>query len=303
LSGRLAEAETDVADARRHLRTSGRAQLALPLAAVSAELSRSTGDLERVRELSEHALSREGAGEPERYKWPVRSLAAHIQADLALAARDAGRDPEAAVDRLSALLAEAERSPIFPPADRGHLALIRSEHARAQRRDQTDAWRDAVAAIRPTNEPFPLAYALLRQSDAASVAGDLQTASTSAREARELARAMGAAPLLEEIDALARRTRLSLDEDAAAVSPASTTVMPVAFERLGLTAREIEVLRLVAEGRSNSEIAEELLISSKTASVHVSNILSKLDVRSRVDAAALAHRRGMLNAAVEQPMD
>ncbi|MGH2895909.1 MAG: helix-turn-helix domain-containing protein, partial [Solirubrobacteraceae bacterium] len=63
-----------------------------------------------------------------------------------------------------------------------------------------------------------------------------------------------------------------------------------------LTAREAEVLRLVADGRSNSQIAETLFISRKTASVHVSNILSKLGVSTRVEAAALAHRRGIADA-------
>jgi len=70
-------------------------------------------------------------------------------------------------------------------------------------------------------------------------------------------------------------------------------------ERLGLTARETEVLRLVADGRSNSQIAEVLFISRKTASVHVSNILAKLGVSTRVEAAALAHRRGLADAPSE----
>ncbi|MFD8221867.1 LuxR C-terminal-related transcriptional regulator, partial [Streptomyces sp. NPDC059697] len=61
-------------------------------------------------------------------------------------------------------------------------------------------------------------------------------------------------------------------------------------EALGLTSRERDVLRLVAAGRSNRQIAEELFISPKTASVHVSNILGKLDVSGRGEAAALAHR-------------
>lgn len=72
-----------------------------------------------------------------------------------------------------------------------------------------------------------------------------------------------------------------------------------ALQRLGvpgrgtgqLTARELDVLRLVADGRSNAQIADELFISPKTASVHVSNILAKLDVRSRGEAAAWLHRR------------
>ena len=303
LTGRHVEAEADVSDARRHLRTSGAAQFALPLAAVSAELARSMGDLERARELTEDALSREDAGEPERYKWPVRSVAARIEAELALAARDEGRTASAEIDRLSDLLAEAERCPIVTFADGGHLALVRAEHARATQHDQADAWRDAVAAVRPMNEPYPLAYALFRHSDAASVAGDLQTANASAREARSLAQPMGAAPLLEEIDALARRTRMSLDHDPAALIPVSPAAEPDPLEQLGLTTREIEVLRLVAEGRSNGEIAGELFISPKTASVHVSNILSKLGVRSRVEAAALAHRRGLLTAATAPPVD
>jgi DNA-binding CsgD family transcriptional regulator len=63
--------------------------------------------------------------------------------------------------------------------------------------------------------------------------------------------------------------------------------------RLGLTAREFEVLRLVAAGRSNPEIAAELYISAKTASVHVSNILAKLGVSGRGEAAAAAHRLGL----------
>ena len=69
--------------------------------------------------------------------------------------------------------------------------------------------------------------------------------------------------------------------------------MPVA--PFGLTPRELEVLRLVAAGRSNQQIAGELFISPKTASVHVSNILGKLGVTSRVEAAATAHRLHLLD--------
>ena len=75
-----------------------------------------------------------------------------------------------------------------------------------------------------------------------------------------------------------------------------TDEMPPALAELGLTAREAEVLALVADGLSNSQIAERLFISRKTASVHVSNILGKLGVAGRVEAAALAHRRGLLRA-------
>ncbi len=68
---------------------------------------------------------------------------------------------------------------------------------------------------------------------------------------------------------------------------------PFASPLAGLTAREREVLRLLAAGRSNREIAAELFIAPKTASVHVSNILGKLGAASRTEAAAIAHREGV----------
>jgi DNA-binding NarL/FixJ family response regulator len=60
--------------------------------------------------------------------------------------------------------------------------------------------------------------------------------------------------------------------------------------QLGLTPREVEVLELLAAGRTNRQIGDELYVSEKTASVHVSNILRKLGVTSRVDAGAIAQR-------------
>ena len=114
---------------------------------------------------------------------------------------------------------------------------------------------------------------------------------------------MGAAPLEADVDALIRGARLraavAAGNGTAPSAAAVADAQPGELERLGLTAREGEVLRLVADGRSNSQIAEALFISRKTASVHVSNILSKLGVSTRVEAAALAHRRGIADAAVD----
>ena len=98
---------------------------------------------------------------------------------------------------------------------------------------------------------------------------------------------MEAAPLIDAADALARRARIRLD-DAPEPEPAPREALP-----LGLTPREHEVLLLVAEGRTNREIGELLYMSEKTASVHVSRILAKLDVGGRVEAAAVAHRLGL----------
>ena len=98
-------------------------------------------------------------------------------------------------------------------------------------------------------------------------------------------RGSDAAPLLRELELLAARARL---DPAPLPAPARQTAN--ALTDLGLTLREAEVLALVARGLTNREIAAELVISVKTASVHVSHILRKLDAPNRVEAAAIAHR-------------
>ncbi|MCW2952051.1 MAG: transcriptional regulator, LuxR family, partial [Conexibacter sp.] len=95
---------------------------------------------------------------------------------------------------------------------------------------------------------------------------------------------LGEQPLRTEIEALARRARVALGAQEPPPDPAA---------ELGITAREREVLALLAEGRTNREVAETLVISQKTASVHVSHILAKLDARNRGEAAAIARRLGL----------
>jgi DNA-binding CsgD family transcriptional regulator len=292
-NGQREQAELDLRVARRHLRNSSAAQFALPLELIEAELARAGGDLDRGREVVTRVLAREDTGDEQRYRWPVISLAARIEAERVIAARDIGQLEPA--QRIAELREEAEATAAATAADRGHRALVRAEHARALSEGEADAWAAAVSAIREMNEPHPLAYALLRYAEALTAAGDLGAATSAASEGLDLARGMGAAPLLEEIEALMRRARL---QPAEVETPPvqDTAAVPDELERLGLTAREAEVLRLVADGLSNSQIAEQLFITRKTASVHVSNILSKLGVSTRVEAAALAHRRGLVQA-------
>ena len=99
-----------------------------------------------------------------------------------------------------------------------------------------------------------------------------------------MAERLGARPLLAALTALGRRGRLSRDQERPG---GQVSVLR------GLTAREYEVLRLLATGRTNREIATELFIAPKTASVHVSNILAKLGAASRTEAAAIAHAEGI----------
>jgi DNA-binding NarL/FixJ family response regulator len=113
------------------------------------------------------------------------------------------------------------------------------------------------------------------------------SAATALRRAAALTGRLGARPLDTEVKALARRARLDLGPPAAAAGP------PTPAQQLGLTPREVEVLALVAAGRSNRQIAQALFISPKTVGVHVSNILAKLGAAGRVEAAAVAHRLGL----------
>ena len=102
---------------------------------------------------------------------------------------------------------------------------------------------------------------------------------------------LGARPLLAEIQSLARRGRITLEAPKVETEPAASSPA----DQHGLTDRELEVLRHLAAGRSNRAIGEALFISAKTASVHISSIFRKLDVTSRVQAAAVAHRLGLVD--------
>ena len=104
------------------------------------------------------------------------------------------------------------------------------------------------------------------------------------REAHAVATRIGARPLIRELELLAQRARLDL------TPPAESVEIIRLEDLLGLTPREAEVLTLVARGYTNQEIADTLVISVKTASVHVSHILHKLNAPNRREAAAIAHR-------------
>ena len=144
--------------------------------------------------------------------------------------------------------------------------------------------------------PLPATYARFRAGEALVTAGDRAAAAVPLRAAAATAARTGAALIGEDVAALARRARIDLREpEPGAAAAAEPDDSPAA--RLGLTPRELEVLLLVAEGRTNRAIGETLFMSEKTASVHVSRILAKLGVGGRVEAAAVAHRLGLAGAA------
>ncbi|QFG20525.1 LuxR family transcriptional regulator [Actinomadura sp. WMMB 499] len=221
----------------------------------------------------------------------LRIAATGLQA-LAERARATGDDLSAAADGLAdraraAAAIDGDGRPRAFVGVEGHgwLARVEAERRRVDGVLDPDLWRRAADLFRYGTDGAGFVYEVARSrwrlAEALAEAGDRDGAAAEWRLAADAAERLGAAPLLGALRDLGSRARL-----AAPNGPAPSGAGPFG----ALTAREREVLKLVAEGRSNREIAGELFISPKTASVHVSNILAKLNVANRAQAAALAHR-------------
>jgi DNA-binding CsgD family transcriptional regulator len=218
--------------------------------------------------------------------------------------------------RCAAVARASARLRVLSASWAAYRELIAAERSRAAGQDTPATWQALVAAWEAAEDVYPLAYSRLRLAEALTAAGDLDGAGDAAWRCYALAARLGAEPVAAEIRALARRARLPLPadselgasaQDASGPTTAGVRVTDASsaanvagmsrqadeLARFGLTDREREVLKLVAAGRSNPEIAKALFISAKTASVHVSNILAKLGVSGRVEAAAVAHRLGI----------
>ena len=146
------------------------------------------------------------------------------------------------------------------------------------------------------SDPYDTACAELRLAEALlATGGDRAEVARVLRSAHATAAAIGAVPLRDELETVARQARIQL-EPGAGDEAAEPTDRPTADEpRSPLTARERDVLRLVAEGHTNREIGDQLFISEKTVSVHVSNAMAKLGALSRYEAAAAADQGGFLD--------
>jgi len=173
--------------------------------------------------------------------------------------------------------------PSFGPEGLAWQARVAAELARLRWLTGIDAppeidllnlWRQAVEGFRALGQPFEQARSAVRLAAVLRAGGQDEEARSVRTSARDIATRLGAKPLLAEIDGSGGRASRPDDE---------------------LTPREREVLTHVSAGRSNGEIAALLFISTKTVSVHVSNILAKLNASGRTEAAAIARRRGVLD--------
>jgi DNA-binding CsgD family transcriptional regulator/tetratricopeptide (TPR) repeat protein len=275
LSGRYDDAERALARARALMGQHSETQYDSPLAFTLAELARARGDHATALTVLAGALH-PGVSDAltARYDWPLVWLATRIQADLRRGgirsdSEAVGAAVDAAFDTLEVRSAPAQ----------GWRLTTAAERLRATGEDSAEAWEAASSAWRRANRPYELGYCLLRLAAARLATRERTAAAAAAREARAVADDLGALPLREMVDELLAGARL-----------APPTAPTDGLARFGLTLREREVLALLATGRTNPEIAKTLFISPKTASVHVSNILAKLGVASRVEAATLAER-------------
>jgi DNA-binding CsgD family transcriptional regulator len=172
-------------------------------------------------------------------------------------------------------------------------ATVAAELARIEGSSDPVLWEDAASRNKALGNRVESAYARFRKAEALlENAGGRDQVAEELHAAYDVAAECGAVVLRESCEALARRARISLTDEPA---PAATADDP-----FGLTPREREVLALVAAGRTNRQIGEQLFMSEKTASVHVSRILAKLEVSTRGEAGAVAHRLGL---DAEQPRD
>ncbi|KPI01343.1 transcriptional regulator, LuxR family [Actinobacteria bacterium OK074] len=306
--GEVGEAAAHLADARTAYGTHDpMPQNNLPLDEITLTVAAEENRLADARTVLGGVLDTGFRPGTQRYAWPLLRAAATAEADArGLPAAEPGRT--AVLDRIrTAVKSLTTHVPLW----QAYEHWVRAELKRAEGRDTPDDWTAAVNAFETLERPYDLARVRYRLAEALLATGagpspsgpDLTAAAVvvdgvddfrdRATELLRLAGAaaghLGARPLTEAVDRLAGRARLALSR-----APGRTPLTPPdPAESLGLTSRERDVLRLVAAGRTNRQIAEELFISPKTASVHVSNILGKLGVAGRGEAAAVAHRLGV----------
>jgi DNA-binding CsgD family transcriptional regulator len=198
----------------------------------------------------------------------ARVLAAYVEIVLAAGDVDASR---AAADELSQIAADLG-APLLQAVAAHALGAVRL--AEGDARAALDALRDACQAWRRLEAPYEGARSRILVGLARQQLGDDDTATMELEAARHAFQQLGAAPDLTRVDALIRKRRVG---DVSGLSP-----------------REVEVLRLVASGKTNQAIAAALFLSEKTVARHVSNIFTKLGLSSRSAATAYAYEHGLV---------
>ncbi len=288
-------AESHLSRANALMERTGGFQLIGPALAARVLLEIRRGELEQARVRAREGLERVFGAEGDLiYNAEVYWLAVRVEAELAERARVRGDgDTLRACEAEAVAVVQAFSRAVgavpgdgAPPESVAYLELAWGEMGRLRANRDPGRWKDAAERFRAIGEPYPAAYADFRAAEALALSGARRREiAASLAAAHAVALEVGSPPFLDEVVGLARRSGVSL-------GPREDEPPLGAVAQLGLTGRELEVLRLLGDGRTNRQIGEELFITPKTASVHVSRILMKLGVANRAEAAAAAHRMG-----------
>jgi DNA-binding NarL/FixJ family response regulator len=305
---RLAAARGDIAAAQRHL-ADVPASYAEPWTVTPPGFDAAPLRALAVAEIAHAAGNGAGGGAnvPDAGRLPVASVyapelaavAARTAADGAIDLRARGQVDTAAAD-LRRFSTAARAAFVSAVADLSGpwRDQARAELRRGAGKETAADWRRLVAAWSEADAPPAACYAAFRLAEALLFAHASRSDVVAAiRDADARARALGAATIGADVGRIARHARVPLDS---AVGDAATDPGR-GDDAYGLTPREREVLALLTQGRTNREIARALFMSESTASVHVSRLLDKLGVRSRVEAATLAVRLGIVAASDGNP--
>lgn len=295
--GDLDGAAADIGEAAEQGREVGTPDFVAPTAVAEAELALARGDPALAARLALAAAARLDELDDRVLVWPLLALGMRAAADHLEAARASGdaageEEARAGAERLDALIERVGSEPgRFGRAAEPERLQIAAERARLEGRADPAAWAALAAARAALGQRGGEGYARLRVAGAhlEGAAPDREEARVALERVADLAASTGEVRLAKEVASLARRHRLKGAFAGAGVGVGAAGGRDDGRAH-GLSRREMEVLALVSEGRTNRQIAEELFISPKTASVHVSNILSKLGVSNRGEAAALARR-------------
>ena len=306
-AGRLPEAHALLAGARDASGLLTDTAFAGNLAGGLIELALIEGRVDDARKSVDEGLLWLAGADDVRFRARIMRLGVSVEADAAAIGR-ARRDGAAAsaatelglerLTRLRELLApHAAAGSVFDEA-RGNLGFAEAEATRLLDRPDPAAWEAAAGPFLAPRRPYELAWCRYRQAEAMlALRVPRSEVSSVLGDAWIIAGEIGAEPLTETIRGLATIARLDLPSSSGATLGSDSPIEPQTDDEVidpfGLTAREREVLALLADGQTNRRIADTLFISESTASVHVSNIIGKLGVANRVEAAAVAVRSGL----------
>jgi DNA-binding CsgD family transcriptional regulator/tetratricopeptide (TPR) repeat protein len=318
--GRFREAHADLDAAEALTAEAVGPRYKAPLLTLRAGLAIFEGRFDEARDAVARGLDVAEAGAED--VWVLAPLVWHglrVEAEDDRSTRRRRGPDDGLVRRLRELVEQLRRTSAAPAVTdvvRGHLDLCEAEAARVAHASDPQAWAIAAATWEQLSHPYPAAYARLRQAEALFAERTRNAEATRhLLDAYWTAQRLGAVPFCRHVEALAARARIPLPDapvregaaverpvvDGAVVTtaagPAATrhppsprAAEPSALDRL--TGRELAVLKEISNGSTNRQIASTLFISEKTVSAHVSHILTKLEVRTRVQASAvfLHHR-------------